>query len=68
MCVVRNKDRQAQIGDNKGEQKKKQTKENKTKKCRPSQVPISRVWPATRTERLSPPTPPHIRLSSPIPL
>lgn len=66
MCVVRNKDRQAQIVDNKGEEK--QTKDKKTKKCRPSQVPISRVWPATRTERLSPPTPPHIRLSSPIPL
>ena len=65
MCVVRNKGRQAQIEDNKGE-KKKQTKERKTKKCRPSQVPISRVWPTTRTERLSPPTPPHIRLSSPI--
>ena len=67
MCVVRNKGRQAQIEDNKGE-KKKQTKERNTKKCRTSQVPISRVWPATRTERLSPATPPHIRLSSPIPL
>ena len=67
MCVVRNKDRQAQIVDNKGEEKQT-NKGSKKKKCRPSQVPISRVWPATRTERLSPPTPPHIRLSSPIPL